>query len=64
MNSSLLIILRVLHEVGGALWVGVAEIFRFFIQPAVKALGKESQKFGQALNDRNRFLKFIGEITR
>ena len=63
MNTLVLVVLRFLHIVGGALWIGVVVFFRFFLQPSIEAIGPESQKFGQALNRNNRFSRFMGAIT-
>ena len=63
MNAYILIVLRLLHIFCSALWVSVAFLFRFFVNPALNAIGPDSQKFGQALNDRNRFSIFMGAIT-
>jgi uncharacterized membrane protein len=63
MNTLVLVVLRILHVVGGAFWIGVVVFFRFFLQPAIEAIGPESQKFDQALNKNNRFSQFMGAIT-
>ena len=61
MNTLLLIVLRILHVVGGALWVGVAVLFSFFLSPAIKALGADGQKLSLKIG--NNFSKFMGTIT-
>ena len=63
MNNIFLIVLRFFHVFCSALWVSVAIIFRFFVNPALKSIGPESSDFGKALNDRNKFSKFMGSIT-
>jgi uncharacterized membrane protein len=39
------IILRVVHIAAGTFWVGAAFVLFLFIQPSVKALGPEGQRF-------------------
>jgi uncharacterized membrane protein len=39
------IILRVIHIAAGIFWVGAAFVLFFFIQPSVKELGPEGQRF-------------------
>ncbi len=63
MNTLLLIVLRLMHVVGGALWVSVVVFFKIFLYPALASLGVENPRFGQALNQRNRFAIFMRLIT-
>jgi hypothetical protein len=45
----LIIVLRLLHVVGGAFWFGSAILTGFFISPTVAATGEVGQKFMGAL---------------
>lgn len=43
------VIMRSLHILGGVIWVGTIFVMAFFIQPAMRAAGSASEKFGAAL---------------
>ena len=48
--STLIIVLRLIHIVGGVFWVGTALLFNFFLTPSIRASGEAGQKFlGQLL---------------
>jgi hypothetical protein len=59
MNVYLILLLRVLHVVGGVLWVGGAAIHTLFIEPTAKATGPEGSKFVQYLMGRRNFAAFM-----
>ena len=43
--STLIIVLRLIHIVGGVFWVGTALLFSFFIIPSIRATSEVEQKF-------------------
>ena len=45
MNIYLLILLRIVHIFAGALWIGSAILYLFFIKPSVKAIGPAGPQF-------------------
>ncbi len=51
----LVIILRVLHILGGVLWVGGALAMNFFVGPAIGATGDTGKQFAGYLLTRTRF---------
>jgi uncharacterized membrane protein len=53
------IILRVVHIGAAILWVGAAFVFFFFIQPSVKDLGPDGQRFMGHLATRRKLPLFI-----
>lgn len=48
----LIIVLRLLHVVGGALWVGMVTFATYFLQPALQETGPEGGKVMAALQRR------------
>ena len=53
-------LLRIIHIVGGVIWVGGALIMAFFVGPAIGATGEAGQKFaGHLMNN----LKFSNRIS-
>ena len=44
-----MLILRIIHIMGGVFWVGSAWMMAGFIQPAAKAAGPDAAKFMQRL---------------
>ena len=40
-----LIVLRIVHILGGVFWVGAAMTFFFFIEPTARTLGRQAQPF-------------------
>jgi uncharacterized membrane protein len=63
MNTYLLILLRGIHIVCGALWIGAAIVYLFFIKPSVKAIGPAGPQFMQNLADRRRYPIFMMSIS-
>lgn len=57
--SLYLIVLRTVHIVAGALWVGAAVFHFFFVTPTVQALGPVGPKFTQELMGKRRFPMFM-----
>jgi uncharacterized membrane protein len=55
----LLIILRLIHIVAGAYWVGAAWMTTLYIEPTSRAAGAEGQKFMQKLMEGGRFSRSI-----
>ncbi|HVN14576.1 MAG TPA: hypothetical protein VMT73_02460 [Anaerolineales bacterium] len=51
----LIIVLRLVHVISGAFWVGAALVFFFFIGPTIGATAESGQKFAQHLIMRTRF---------
>ena len=43
--NTLIIILRLIHIIGGVFWVGTALLFNFFLTPSIRASGEVGQKF-------------------
>lgn len=50
-----LVILRIVHIVGGVFWAGTLGFQAWYIIPAVKALGPDGSKFSQQLTKTRRF---------
>lgn len=51
MDNLVLLLLRIIHIVGGVLWVGGSLIMTFFIVPTIGATGESGQKFmGHVMN--------------
>jgi hypothetical protein len=44
--------LRIVHIVAGVLWVGGAAMFFFYIEPTMKALGPDAEKFTNEMMNR------------
>jgi uncharacterized membrane protein len=59
MNSYLIILLRIVHIFAGALWVGAAITYLFFIKPSVKAIGLAGPQFMQNLAERRKYPVFM-----
>lgn len=55
-----LIVLRILHFVGGTCWVGGAIIFHLFVEPTAKATAPGSQQFMQYFVVRRHYSMFMG----
>lgn len=53
------LVLRLIHIVSGAFWVGAVFTFFFFIQPTANALGPDGQQFVLDLTRRRRFSVFV-----
>ena len=54
-----LIVLRIVHILGGVFWVGSAIVFFFFLEPTANALGPQAQPFMKQLFDKRRFAMYI-----
>lgn len=59
MNTTLIIFLRLVHVFAGALWVGAAIFYLFFIKPSVKAIGPAGPQFMQNLTERRKYPMFM-----
>ena len=59
MNVYLLIILRIAHIFAGALWIGAAISYLFFVKPSVKSIGPAGPQFMQNLADRRKYPLFM-----
>ena len=53
--NTLVIILRVLHILGGVFWVGAGLAMNFFISPAIGATGESGKEFAGYLVSKTRF---------
>jgi hypothetical protein len=54
-----LLVLRIVHIVGGALWVGCATFLLIFVRPTVQGIGPAGPKFMQDLIEKRRFPLFM-----
>ncbi len=63
MNTTLIIILRIVHIFSGALWIGAAVFYLFFIKPSVKAIGPAGPQFMQNLAERRRYPLFMISVS-
>ncbi len=54
-----LIVLRLIHVAGGALWAGAAVAYLFFFEPTAKGLGPVAPRFMQDLVDKRRYPIFM-----
>lgn len=59
MNAYLLIFLRLVHIFAGALWIGAAIVYLFYIKPSVKAIGASGPQFMQNLMGRQKYPLFM-----
>lgn len=59
MNVYLLIFLRLVHIFAGALWIGSAIIYLFYIKPSVKAIGPAGPQFMQNMTSRRKYPLFM-----
>ena len=55
----LLLVLRLVHIVAGALWAGAAIFYFFFVEPTVQGLGPARPKFMQDLVTKRRYPVFM-----
>jgi hypothetical protein len=55
MNVYVLILLRFIHIVSGALWVGAAISYLFFVKASAKAIGPAGPQFMQNLTQRRKY---------
>jgi uncharacterized membrane protein len=56
------LVIRVLHVVAAALWVGAAVVSAMFLMPALRDLGAEGGKFAAAI-ERRKFGALVGMIA-
>ncbi len=63
MNSYLLILLRLIHVGAGALWIGAAIFYLFFIKPSVKSIGPAGGQFMQNLTQRRKYPLFMVAVS-
>ena len=63
MNSYLLILLRLIHVGAGALWIGAAIVYLFFIKPSVKSIGPAGGQFMQNLTQRRKYPLFMVGVS-
>jgi uncharacterized membrane protein len=59
MNIYLINILRLVHIFAGALWLGTAIFYLFYIKPTVKSIGPAGPQFMQILVERRRMPIFM-----
>ena len=59
MDDPLLLLLRVVHIGAGIFWVGAAYTMFLFLQPTVRDLGPDGQKFMANLTGKRRFPTFV-----
>ena len=57
--NSLVIVLRLLHIIGGVFWVGAGLVMFFFIGPTLGATAEAGQKFAQHLMTQTRFTAIV-----
>lgn len=56
---TLLLVLRVIHVVGGVFWAGSSFLMAGFIEPAVRSAGDDGRRFMQSFNTHSRFSTVI-----
>jgi hypothetical protein len=61
--TTYLLLLRTVHVVAGALWVGSAIFYLLFVEPTVKGLGASGPKFMQDLIDRRRYPLYMNVVS-
>ncbi|NLG70453.1 MAG: hypothetical protein GX495_00215 [Chloroflexi bacterium] len=59
MNTSLLILFRIVHVFAGALWIGAAISYLFFFKPSIKAIGPAGSQFMRSLAERRKYPVFM-----
>jgi hypothetical protein len=59
MDTFLIFLLRIVHIFAGALWIGAAITYLFFIKPSVKAIGPAGPQFMQNLTNRRKYPVFM-----
>jgi uncharacterized membrane protein len=57
--STLILILRLLHIIGGVAWVGGALAMNFFVSPTMRATGDAGKQFAGHLMGRTQFSQFM-----
>ncbi len=63
MNVTIVFILRIVHIFSGALWVGSALSYFFFVEPVVKGLGLSGPKFMQGLIEKRRYPLYMNIVS-
>lgn len=63
MNITMLIVLRLIHVGAGALWIGAAIVYLFFVKPSVKAIGPAGPQFMQSLTQRQKYPMFMMVVS-
>lgn len=63
MNTYLLISLRLIHVFAGALWIGAAIFYLFFVKPTVRLIGPAGPQFMQNLTMRARYPMFMVGVS-
>lgn len=58
-----LIVLRIVHIAAGALWVGSAVYYFFFVEPVVKDLGPAGPQFMRNLVEKRRLPMFMNVVS-
>jgi hypothetical protein len=59
MNTTLILLFRLVHVVAGSLWGGAAVYYLFFVKPAVKASGPAGPQFMRSLMERRKLPVFM-----
>ncbi|MCC7208176.1 MAG: hypothetical protein IT323_12780 [Anaerolineae bacterium] len=57
--NTVILLLRILHVVGGVFWVGSAILYFYFVAPSVKGLGPARPQFLQGFIERRRYPMFM-----
>lgn len=63
MNVYLFVFLRAIHIIAGALWIGAAVFYLFFIKPSVKSIGPAGPQFMQNMAERRRYPLFMVSVS-
>lgn len=63
MNTIFLIVLRLIHVGAGALWIGAAIVYLFYVKPSVKAIGPAGPQFMQSLTQRQKYPVFMMTVS-
>jgi len=63
MNATLLIFLRLIHVFAGALWIGAAISYLFFVKPTVGSIGPAGPQFMKNLTTRARYPMFMVTVS-
>lgn len=58
-----ILVLRTIHIVAGALWVGSSVFYLLFVEPSVKALGPSAPKFMQSIIEKRRYPLFMNVVA-
>src|SRR3990172_9506529 len=56
---TLLLVLRVIHILGGVFWAGSSFLLTGFIEPTVRAAGDDGRRFMQHFNSHSRFTAVV-----